>query len=97
MQKIRPSGPSPIVRSAQPRVAAPSKRKRCHAPHLLLGGVRDPALCRRRQPGPVEGDRSHTPVAGNFTWPAYRADTVQGGGVGAAARLRFAAHGYWLQ
>lgn len=66
-----PSGPSPIVRSAQPRVAAPSKRKRCHAPHLLLGGVRDPALCRRRQPGPVEGDRSHTPVAGNFTWAAY--------------------------
>jgi hypothetical protein len=66
----------------------------CHAPHLLLGGVRDPALCRRRQPGPVEGDRSHTPVAGNFTWAAYRADTVQGGGVGAAApaRLRFAAH-----
>jgi hypothetical protein len=68
--------PPPPLRPLPHRPVRPTARgctvqAICHAPHLLLGGVRDPALCRRRQPGPVEGDRSHTPVAGNFTWAAY--------------------------
>lgn len=55
-------------------------------------GALSPPPARPGRGRPVS--RSHTPVAGNFTWAAYRADTVQGGGVGAAApaRLRFAAH-----
>jgi hypothetical protein len=93
-----PSGPSRIVRSAQPRVAAPSKRyvtrRICSwAAYGTRRSVAAASPARSRATGHTRLSRGISPGL------PTRADTVQGGGVGAAApaRLRFAAHGYWLQ
>jgi hypothetical protein len=93
-----PDGASRIVRSAQPRVAAPSKRyvtrRICSwAAYGTRRSVAAASPARSRATGHTRLSRGISPGL------PTRADTVQGGGVGAAApaRLRFAAHGYWLQ